>query len=94
VPVRVQAPGAAFVTTVRDLSATGLSLASPAPVALGTTLRVEMFAPGQPWRGDVTVVRSEARPSRAGFDTWILGLRFEREQVAEDIERFRRSDAA
>jgi cellulose synthase (UDP-forming) len=94
VPIRVQGPGGAFVTTIRDLSATGLSLASPGPIAAGTTLHLEMFAPGHSWRGDVRVARSEPRPSRPGFDTWILGLRFEREQVAEDIERFRRSDAA
>lgn len=94
VPVRVRFPSGAFVTTVRDLSATGLSLASPAPITEGTTLQVEIFAPGQPWRGEVTVARSEARPSRPGFDTWILGLRFEREQGAGEIERFRRWDAA
>jgi hypothetical protein len=29
-----------------------------------------------------------------GFDTWIMGLRFDREARTEDVESFRRSDAA
>lgn len=94
VPVRVRAPDLTFVLTVRDLSASGLSVASPVAVASGTPLDIEMFVPGRAWRGQVMVTRSEARRSRPGFDTWILGLRFEREQVADVIDRFRRWDAA
>jgi hypothetical protein len=84
----------AFVTTIRDLSATGLSFALPCPADVGTPLAIEMFAPGHTWRGEVVVARVEARVSRPGFDTWICGSRFEREQRDEDIERFQRWDAA
>ncbi len=94
VPVRVETPTETFVTTVRDLSATGLRVVSPIPVAVGTPLRVDMSAPGRTWRGDVVAARVESRPSRPGFDTWLLGLRFECEQVSEDIEGLRRWDAA
>lgn len=94
VPVRAFGPAGAFVTTIRDLSTTGLSLASPAPVGVGSTLQVEMFAPGHTWRGQVVVARSVERRSRPGFDTWILGLRFEREPAAAELEWFARRDAA
>jgi hypothetical protein len=53
-----------------------------------------MFVPTGAWHGQVSVARVEARPSRPGFDTWVLGLRFEREQPAAEIDRFRRWDAA
>jgi hypothetical protein len=94
VPVRATTPAGAFVATVRDLSTTGLSLTAPWRVAIGTKLEIEMFAPGNTWRGQVTVARVEDRPSREGFDTWILGLRFEHEPVRKEIEQFRRWDAA
>jgi cellulose synthase (UDP-forming) len=79
VPVRVQYPGGTFVTTVRDLSATGLSVQAPMRLNAGTDVTVTMFTPARTWQGTASVARSEARTSRAGFDTWILGLRFERE---------------
>jgi hypothetical protein len=94
VPVRVQYAGGTFVTTVRDLSASGLSIQSPQPVPSGAALTVTMYVPARTWRGTAVVARSEARPSRPGFDTWILGLRFEREQSAADVEPFRKWDAA
>jgi cellulose synthase (UDP-forming) len=94
VPVRVWGPDGVFVTTVRDLSVTGLSIASASRITVGTPLKIEMFAPAHTWRGQVSVARSEPRPSRPGFDTWILGLRFHSGQVVRDIERFRRWDAA
>jgi len=94
VPVRIWGPDGVFVTTVRDLSATGLSVASAAPIAVGTPLEVELCAPARTWRGRVSVARSEVRRSRPGFDTWLLGLQFQHGQVVEDIDRFRRWDAA
>jgi hypothetical protein len=93
VPVRVAGPAGPFVTTIRDLSTTGLSLASPGSIGVGATLRLEMFAPGHTSRGQVVVARSEERRSRPGFDTWILGLRFDREQAA-GVELFARRYAA
>jgi hypothetical protein len=63
-------------------------------VAVGTEIELSMFVPGHQWHGAVSVARCVARPSREGFDTWILGLRFEREQSPADIENFRQWDAA
>ena len=83
-----------FVTTVRDLSATGLSVQSPVSLAVGTEVSLSMFIPEREWRRTATVVRVDARPSRPGFDTWILGLRFEQEQSVDDVNQFRRWDAA
>jgi len=94
VPVRVQNSGAMFVSTVRDLSATGLAVQSPISLAVGSEVSIAMYIPEKEWRGTATVVRVEPRPSRAGFDTWVLGLRFEKEQSATDVEQFRRWDAA
>jgi len=94
VPVRAVTSAGSFVATVRDLSASGLSLAAPWRVAIGTKMAIEMFAPGNTWCDQVTVVRVEERRSREGFDTWILGLRFEHSPVEEELEQFRRWDAA
>ena len=94
VPVRATTASGTFVTTVRDLSATGVSISAPWPLAVGTALDLEMFVPAGTWRGQVRVARVEARPSREGFDTWILGLHFEHKQVEEEMEQFRRWDAA
>lgn len=94
VPVRVITPTQNLVTTVRDVSASGLRIVSPVPVDAGARLQVALFAPGHTWSGDVVAARVDARPSRPGFDTWLVGLRFERAPVSEEIEVFRRWDAA
>ena len=53
-----------------------------------------MFVPGHTWVGQVSVARCTPRASRPGFDTWLLGLRFDDEQSAEEIEQFRQWEAA
>ena len=94
VPVRVCHAGGTFVATIRDLSETGLSIQSPVPLTPNDEVTVTMAVPNHSWHGGASVARVEARPSRAGFDTWIVGLRFEQEQPAENVDPFRRWDAA
>lgn len=94
VPLRVAHPAGTFVVTARDLSASGVSVTSPVAIPVGTEVALSMFVPGRAWHGTVTVARVEARPSRPGFDTWILGLRFATEQQNADLEYFRQADAA
>jgi hypothetical protein len=94
VPARVSHAGGSFLTTVRDLSATGLSLQAPVPVAVGSDVTVTMMTPIRTWSGAASVVRSDPRPSRRGFETWLLGLKFETEQRSSEIRPFRRWDAA
>jgi cellulose synthase (UDP-forming) len=94
VPVRATYAGGSLVVTALDLSASGVGVLSPSPVPVGTVMDLSMFIPGRTWRGRVVVARAEARPSRAGFDTWLLGLRFEEAQAEHEIEPFRLADAA
>jgi hypothetical protein len=94
VPLRVSHPAGAFVVTARDLSTTGVSVTSPVAVPVGTEVALSMFVPARAWHGTVTVARVEARPSRPGFDTWILGLRFAAEQQEAVLEDFQQADAA
>ena len=94
VPMKVRYAGSSFVTTVRDVSATGLQMQSPMSLPLGARVRVTMIAPDRSWTADATVARAELRASAMGFDTWIMGLRFDREARTEDVEYFQRSDAA
>ena len=93
VPVRVRRAGD-FVVAARDVSATGIGITAPTPIAVGTVLDLSMFAPGRRWAGQVSVARCVARPSRAGFDTWLLGLHFESEQTAAEIDSFWYADVA
>jgi cellulose synthase (UDP-forming) len=94
VPVRVRYGGGSFVATARDLSTSGVSVAAPRPIPAGTNVELSMFVPGHAWHGTVSVARCVARPSRAGFDTWMLGLHFEEQQDEAAIESFRQWDAA
>jgi len=95
IPVTVHtADGVGVTAEVRDLSASGISLSSPVPIEVGSTIEVSMYSPEHVWRGQVSVVRCLYRQSRTGFDTWRLGLRLESEADAPDIELFRRWDAA
>ena len=65
-----------------------------ARVAVGTSMHVSVFAPGQEWHGTVSVARCLARPSRDGFDTWHIGVRFEEAGVMPAVEEFQRWEAA
>jgi hypothetical protein len=94
VPMRLRYAGSWYVTTVRDVSATGLQMQSPLSLPLGARVRVTMVAPERTWTADATVARADLRASDMGFDTWIMGLRFDREARLEDVESFQRSDAA
>ena len=53
-----------------------------------------MFVPGHAWHDTVSVARVIARPSRAGFDTWILGLHFAEAQDETSIESFKQWNVA
>jgi hypothetical protein len=86
--------GASIITTVRDVSATGLQTQSPVALPDGARVKVTMVAPDRTWTADATVVRVDLRRAGKGFDTWITGLRFDQEARDEDVESFRRSDAA
>jgi cellulose synthase (UDP-forming) len=94
VPGRLHHSGGTIVVTARDLSGSGVSVVSSMPLAAGTTVELSLSGPDRQWRGRATVTRSDHRPSRAGFDTWLLGLKFEQRQDQEDVEIFSRSDAA
>lgn len=94
VPVRVRFAGGSFVATARDLSTSGIGVASPRPIPPGTRLELTMCVPGRSWQGSVSVARTRPQPSRPGFDTWILGLHFEDAQTADAIESFQQWDAA
>jgi hypothetical protein len=83
-----------MVVTARDLSASGVSVVAPLPLAAGTAIELSLEAPDRTWRGRATVARVEHQPSRPGFDTWMLGLKFEQPQSQDDVEIFSRSDAA
>ena len=94
VPARIEHEGGTFVTTVRDLSATGLNVQAPQPLAVGATVTVTLFAPDHTWQATASVARAERRPARDGFDTWITGLKFDHEPPVADVDPFRRWDAA
>lgn len=94
VPVRIRHFAGSFVTTTRDISTSGLSVSSPVPIPAGTRLEISMFAPGRTLHREVTVARCLARPSRPGFDTWLLGVRFEQFEDSAEIEAFTREEAA
>jgi hypothetical protein len=82
------------VATVRDLSASGLSVQSAAPLPLGTDVAVTLVAPDRILQSTAKVARSDPRSGRDGFNTWIVGLRFAAEQPTENVDPFRRWDAA
>jgi len=94
VPTRIRHAAGTIVGTVRDLSATGLAVQSAIPLPLGSPVVVSMVAPDRALQGHATVARCEARTSREGFTTWILGLQFTSEQPEGDVDAFRRWDAA
>jgi hypothetical protein len=94
IPVRVQHGGGTFVATTRDVSATGVGVNAPMPIPDGARLQLSMYVPGRTVQREVTVARCRHRPSRFGFDTWILGMRFQSAPDAAAIEAFRHWEAA
>lgn len=94
IPVRVEANGREWIVIALDISATGLSVVMPMDVPIGARMFVSMTVPGHSWSGDVSVARAQARPSRNGFDIWLLGLQFEHTQQERDIAPFRMDTAA
>ena len=94
VPACVEYPGGAFVSATRDVSETGVSLSSPVPFAAGSTLQLALFMPGRVLQCEVSVARCRPRPSRRGFDTWVLGLEFESMRDAAELEAIRELEAA
>jgi cellulose synthase (UDP-forming) len=94
IPARVDYSGGSFVVTTRDVSASGIGLTAPRPIPAGTRLQLSLFIPGGTLCRDVTVARCLHRPSRPGFDTWLLGLRFEGETDASELDAFRQREAA
>jgi cellulose synthase (UDP-forming) len=93
-PAMLHHPGGTLIVSARNLSSTGVSVLAPAALAPGTVVELTLEAPGRRWRGQAAVVRSELRPSRPGFDSWLVGLQFERPQDQRDVDLFSRSDAA
>jgi hypothetical protein len=95
VPGRVHlAGGTSVVVTARDMSGTGVSVVSPTPLAPGSVLELSLSGPDRAWRGPASVARCDLRPSRQGFDTWLVGLKFDVAPDRADIETFSRVDAA
>lgn len=94
VPVRVTTARGSFVVAARDVSATGFSVTAPRPVAVGAIVELAALWPGRPWQGRLEVARCVARRSRPGFDTWILGLRFEGGRMPAEVLSFAERDAA
>ena len=94
VPVRVQLDGSTFVVTTRDVSASGLGVTAPMAIPVGARLQISMCVPGRTLQREVSVARCVHRPSRSGFDTWLLGLHFQQPQEVAEIEAFRQLEAA
>ncbi len=94
IPVRLQHAGRRAVATALDISASGMSLLMPWPVAVGDQMRVSMTVPGHGWNGAVSVVRTELRASRHGFDSWVTGVRFEHALPETTVAQFQAQEAA
>jgi hypothetical protein len=94
VPVRMRCGNQTFVATVRDLSSTGLGVQCPVALNAGDLVEVTLYSARRTLTSSATIARVQARNSRSGFDTWILGLRFTERQTAKAIKPFRLSAAA
>lgn len=94
IPVRIEHRGTTYVVTALDISATGLSVLMTADIAVGSIMHLSMAVPGNSWTGSVSVARAVHRPSRDGFDTWVLGLEFQHSQTDADMAPFQMSLAA
>lgn len=94
IPVRVAYGGRSTVATAIDVSTTGISVLMPWPAPAGAQVHISMQVPGHEWQGTASVARTIHRPSRGGFDTWTLGLRFEDAMVADGAAPFQTREAA
>ena len=94
VPVRVHHPLGDFLTTVRDVSGTGLSVVAPRAAQTGEVCRLEILAPEQRWQGTASVARSVPRGLNDRIPTWRWGLRFVNEKDQADLDRLRQWTAA
>jgi len=94
VPVRVCHTGGEIVTTVRDVSQTGLSLLAPYPLEQGAVVAVTIVAAGRALDVSASVVRVEERRSREGFETWAVSLQFVQPLAAAAVEPFQLEEAA
>jgi PilZ domain-containing protein len=94
VPVRVRHAGGEFVTTVREVSQTGLSLLAPCPIAQGSIVSVTITAAGKALDVTASVVRVEERRSRESFETWAVSLQFVQSLDAAAVEPFQLEEAA
>jgi cellulose synthase (UDP-forming) len=86
-PVRVRHPLGDFVTTVRDVSGSGLSVTAPRLAQPGDVCEVEVLAPEQRWRGQAAVVRAVPRHVNDHFPMWQWGLRFVSTKDQADLDR-------
>lgn len=93
-PVRIEHPSGVFVSTLRDVSESGLSLLAPVALVPGAVVRVTMSAASRQLETRAVVVRAEERPSRETFGTWVVSLRFVQAQPAAAVEPFLQEEAA
>jgi cellulose synthase (UDP-forming) len=94
VPLRVRHADGTFVTTLRDVSATGLSFVSPCPLAEGAHLSITISAAGRTLTTAASVVRVDERLSRRAFETWEVSLQFVEALAAASVEPFQLEEAA
>ena len=94
VPVRVHHIGGDFVTTLREVSRTGLSLLAPTALKAGETVNVTITAAGRQLEVPASVVRVEERRSRESFETWAVSLQFASTLDAAAVEPFQLEEAA
>jgi hypothetical protein len=93
-PVRIEHATGVFVSTLRDVSESGLSLLSPVALEPGVMVRVTLSAAMRQLETLAVVVRSEARPSRETFGTWVVSLQFVQAQPSAAVEPFLQEEAA
>jgi cellulose synthase (UDP-forming) len=93
-PVRIDVHGDRRVVSSVDLSATGISLLMPVPLAVGDRVQLAMSAPDRQWTGEGSVARVVPQLSHNGFNLWLVGLRFESEQDVAVLAPYQVSAAA
>jgi len=77
-PVRVTDQAGEFFATSRDLSASGLSLVAPRPIAVGSRVTVDIIAGAASWSSSAMVVRcTPVSAPRPEFSTFQIALRID-----------------
>lgn len=94
VPVRVDHTGGSFVTTVRDVSQTGMSVIAPRGLMPGEVVSVTVMTANKTLTVPASVVRVEERRSRRSFETWAVSLKFVQALAADAVEPFQLEEAA